>query len=452
MALDSISPLDGRYLKDLNDLCLYVSESALIRYRAEVEIRWLLCMSHTEAITHVRAFTDEETATLQSWMDDFSEADATRVKEIESTTRHDVKAIEYFVKERLQETSMADLIESIHFGCTSEDINNLSHAMMLRDSVHKVWLPSAKQLIADVTAVAQNNADATMLAHTHGKPSTPTVMGKELAVFVHRWKRQLAQIESQEFLGKFNGATGCYNSHVIAYPNADWDAIARGFVESMGLTFNPLTTQIESHDYVAELFHGIVRFNNITLDFDRDAWTYISMGYFKQKVVKTEVGSSIMPHKVNPIDFENSEANLGLSNSILDHLSSKLAVSRLQRDLSDSSALRNLGVGIGYATLALKSAIRGVSRITVDRAALSADLDGRWEVLAEAVQTVMRKNQMDNPYETLKQLTRGESITEADITGLVESLEIDPEDKARLLSLTPSGYIGRAKELMSLIG
>jgi adenylosuccinate lyase len=451
MALNSISPLDGRYLKDLNDLCQYVSESALIRYRAEVEIRWLLCMSDTEAITHVRAFTAEERATLQSWMDDFSEEDAARVKEIESTTRHDVKAIEYFVKELMQETTMVDLIESIHFGCTSEDINNLSHAMMLRDSIRNVWMPTAKQLIADVTAVAQANKDATMLAHTHGQPATPTVMGKELAVFVHRWKRQLAQIESQEFLGKFNGATGCYNSHAIAYPDADWDAIAGGFVESMGLTFNPLTTQIESHDYVAELFHSLVRFNNITLDFDRDAWTYISMGYFKQKVVKTEVGSSIMPHKVNPIDFENSEANLGLSNSILDHLSSKLAVSRLQRDLSDSSALRNLGVGIGYATLALKSAIRGVSRITVDRAALSADLDNSWEVLAEAVQTVMRKNQVDNPYETLKQLTRGESITEADIKGLVESLDIDPDDKARLLSLTPPGYIGRAKELIAII-
>jgi adenylosuccinate lyase len=351
----------------------------------------------------------------------------------------------------LKETSMADLIESVHFGCTSEDINNLSHGMMLRDSILKVWLPAAKQLIADVTALALANRDAIMLAHTHGQPATPTAMGKELAVFVHRWNRQLAQIESQEFLGKFNGATGCYNSHVIAYPDADWDAIARGFVESLGLTFNPLTTQIESHDYIAEIFHCLVRFNNITLDFDRDAWTYISMGYLKQKVVKSEVGSSIMPHKVNPIDFENSEANLGLSNSVLDHLSSKLAVSRLQRDLSDSSALRNIGVGIGYATLALKSAIRGVSRVSVDRAALSAHLDDSWEVLSEAIQTVMRKNQIDNPYETLKQLTRGESITESDIKGLIESLDIDPEDKARLMSLTPSGYIGRAKELLDLV-
>jgi adenylosuccinate lyase len=452
MALDSISPLDGRYLKDLKDLCLYVSESALIRYRVEVEVRWLLCMSQTEAITHVRAFTDEETKRLNALMEGFAEADAARVKEIESTTRHDVKAVEYFVKEQLEGTSLEDVVESIHFGCTSEDINNLSHGMMLRDSIQNVWLPTARQLIADVTAVANANRDATMLAHTHGQPATPTVMGKELAVYISRWKRQLAQIESQEFLGKFNGATGCYNSYAIAYPDADWDAIARGFVESMGLTFNPLTTQIESHDYIAEAFHTIVRFNNITLDFDRDAWTYISMGYFKQKVVKTEVGSSIMPHKVNPIDFENSEANLGLSNSVLDHLSSKLAVSRLQRDLSDSSALRNIGVGIGYATLALKSAIRGVSRITVDQAALSADLDNSWEVLAEAVQTVMRKNQVDNPYETLKQLTRGESITEADIRGLVESLDIDENDKARLLALTPNGYIGRAKELIDLIG
>ena len=451
MALDSISPLDGRYLKDLKDLCLYVSESALIRYRVEVEIRWLLCMSQTDAITHVRTFTAEENEFLQRLMNDLREADAARVKEIELTTRHDVKAVEYFVKEKLEGSSLSDVIESIHFGCTSEDINNLSHAIMLRDSIHKIWLPSAKQLVADVTAVANDSRDAAMLAHTHGQPATPTVMGKELAVFVHRWNRQIKQIESQEFLGKFNGATGCYNSYAIAYPDADWDTIARGFVESMDLTFNPLTTQIESHDYIAETFHALVRFNNITLDFDRDAWTYISMGYFKQKVVKTEVGSSIMPHKVNPIDFENSEANLGLSNSVLDHLSSKLAVSRLQRDLSDSSALRNIGVGIGYATLALKSAIRGVSRITVDKSALSTILDNSWEVLAEAVQTIMRKNRVDNPYETLKQLTRGESITESDIKELVESLDIDPGDKARLLSLTPGAYIGRARELIDLI-
>ncbi|MCH2663551.1 adenylosuccinate lyase [bacterium] len=451
MALDSISPLDGRYLKDLKDLCLYTSESGLIRYRVEVEIRWLLCMSQTKAITHVRPFSAEETTTLHTWMDDFSEEDAARVKEIDATTRHDVKAVEYFVKEKLEKTSMADVIESVHFGCTSEDINNLSHAMMLRDSIQKVWLVSARQLIADVTELAEENRDATMLAHTHGQPATPTVMGKELAVFVGRWTRQLKQIEEQEYLGKFNGATGCYNSYTIAYPDADWDGITRGFVESMGLTFNPLTTQIESHDYIAEIFHSIVRFNNITLDFDRDAWTYISMGYFKQKIVKTEVGSSIMPHKVNPIDFENSEANLGLSNSVLDHLSSKLAISRLQRDLSDSSALRNVGVGIGYTTLALKSAIRGISRISVDQAALSADLDNSWEVLAEAVQTVMRKNKVDNPYETLKQLTRGESITESDIKSLIGSLDIDPNDKARLLSLTPNGYIGRAKDLIDLI-
>ena len=451
MALDSISPLDGRYLKDLKDLCLYVSESALIRYRVEVEVRWLLTMSQSDAITHVRPFTDEETAALNGMMDGFSDDDAARVKEIESTTRHDVKAVEYFIKERLEGTSLADIVESIHFGCTSEDINNLSHAMMLRDSIQKVWLPSARQLIEDVTALAKENRDATMLAHTHGQPATPTVMGKELAVFVARWNRQLAHIEAQEFLGKFNGATGCWNSYAIAYPDADWDGISRGFVESMGLSYNPLTTQIESHDYIAEIFQAIMRFNNVTLDFDRDAWTYISMGYFKQKVVKTEVGSSIMPHKVNPIDFENSEANLGLSNSVLDHLASKLAVSRLQRDLSDSSALRNVGVGIGYATLALKSAIRGVSRISVDQAALAADLDDSWEVLAEAVQTVMRKNQVENPYETLKQLTRGESITEADIRSLVESLEIDADDKARLLALTPKGYVGRAKDLIDLI-
>ncbi|MBN2418501.1 MAG: adenylosuccinate lyase, partial [Deltaproteobacteria bacterium] len=349
MAIKSISPLDGRYSKNAEPLAAYFSEWGLIRYRIHVEIEWLIMMSERPEISHVRGLADTEKVFLRNIVSVFDDEKALKVKEIEDRTRHDVKAVEYYIKNAIQGSSLEDLGESIHFCCTSEDINNLAHALMLRDGMNNEWLPLAEDMLDKLSAIAEEARDIAMLARTHGQAATPTTTGKELAVFIHRWKRQLAQIRAIEYLGKFNGAVGCYNAHCAAYPDAPWEDIAGAFVERLGLTFNPLTTQIESHDYMAELFHAIMRFNNITMDFDRDMWTYISLGYFKQKVVSSEVGSSVMPHKVNPIDFENSEANIGISNALLDHLASKLPVSRLQRDLTDSSAIRNVGNAIGHS-------------------------------------------------------------------------------------------------------
>jgi adenylosuccinate lyase len=347
--------------------------------------------------------------------------------------------------------SLSDVLEFIHFSCTSEDINNLSYALMLKHGIKDVWLPAAQTLVDTVTAMAEEEKSIPMLAHTHGQSASPTTAGKELAVFVYRWNRQLKQIRAQEYLGKFNGAVGNYNAHSIAYPNADWENIARSFIEGLGLTFNPLTTQIESHDYVAETFHAMTRFNNILLDFDRDMWLYISLGYFKQKAIAGEVGSSTMPHKINPIDFENSEANLGLSNAVLDHLANKLPISRLQRDLSDSSAQRNIGTGIAHAQIAITYTLKGLRKTVVNREELAGDLEHAWEVLAEAVQTVMRKNGHANSYDKLKAITRGKGITEEDMRSFIEGLELPADDKKRLLALTPSTYFGIAPALVDHI-
>ncbi|HEX8237485.1 MAG TPA: adenylosuccinate lyase [Abditibacteriaceae bacterium] len=448
MSLQAISPLDGRYAEQTAALSSSFSEAALIKFRVLVEVRWLLALSGQPEIAEVRAFSAEEQATLQRIVDEFIEADAERVKEIERTTRHDVKAVEYYIKEELAQTSLHDVSEWVHFACTSEDINNLSHALMLQGGIQKVWLPRAQELVDTVAAMAQEFASTPMLARTHGQTASPTTVGKELAVFVHRWQRQLKHIAAQEYLGKINGAVGNFNAHVAAYPNVDWPAFAQRFVESLGLTYNSLTTQIESHDYMAELFQSLMRFNNVLLDFDRDLWTYISMGYFKQKVVAGEVGSSTMPHKVNPIDFENSEANIGLSNAVLDHLANKLPVSRLQRDLTDSSAIRNMGVGVAYSLIALGSALRGLKKLSLDERVLANDLDNSWEVLGEAVQTVMRKAGLQNPYEKLKELTRGEKIDAVKMRNFVESLELPAEDKARLLQMTPGSYTGLAAQLV----
>lgn len=448
MSLQSISPLDGRYAEQTSALSVYFSEAALIKFRVLVEVRWLLALSELPDIAEVRAFSADEQATLQRIAEEFSEAAAERVKEIERTTRHDVKAVEYFIKEKLADTSLHSVSEWVHFACTSEDINNLAHALMLQGGIQKIWLPRAQELVDAVAVLAQQHAAVPMLARTHGQTASPTTVGKELAVFVHRWQRQLKQIAAQEYLGKINGAVGNFNAHAAAYPGVDWPAFAQRFVESLGLTYNPLTTQIESHDYMAELFQSLMRFNNVLLDFDRDVWTYISMGYFKQKVVAGEVGSSTMPHKVNPIDFENSEANIGLSNAVLDHLASKLQVSRLQRDLTDSSAIRNMGVGVAYSFVALGSALRGLKKLSLDERVLANDLDNSWEVLGEAVQTVMRKAGLQNPYEKLKELTRGEKIDEAKMRNFVESLELPAEDKARLLQMTPGSYVGLAAQLV----
>ncbi|MFC1533639.1 adenylosuccinate lyase [Thermodesulfobacteriota bacterium] len=451
MSIKSISPVDGRYSSLTGPLSDFFSEWALIKYRLHVEIEWLIMMSKLTEITHVRALTGSEEESLRSIVAEFDEGKAMRVKDIEEITRHDVKAVEYYIKERLKDTPFEDLSESIHFCCTSEDINNLAYGLMLKDGIRNEWLPLAQILVEKVTELATSMRKIPMLARTHGQAATPTTMGKELAVFVYRWQRQLNQVVRAEYLGKFNGAVGCYNAHYIAYPNAPWEEVSRSFVESLGLTFNPMTTQIESHDYMAELFHALIRFNNITVDFNRDMWTYISLGYFCQKGIKGEVGSSVMPHKVNPIDFENSEANIGVSNSILNYLASKLTVSRLQRDLTDSSALRNIGTAVGHSFVALKSAMLGLDRVVVDEKTIQADLNDSWEVLSEAVQTTMRKACLKNPYEQMKDLTRGKKITHEDIRSFIRTLELPDEDKDRLLALTPDTYIGCAPDLINNI-
>lgn len=443
--LDALSPLDGRYAAATRGVAAHFSEAALIKARVRVEIEWLLMLSRRAEIAEVRAFTAGEEAVLRSLVDEILPS---RVKEIESVTRHDVKAVEYAIKEKLDGTSLVDVKEWVHFACTSEDINNLAHGLMLRGGIRQAWLPLARDVVDTTFALAEKHAALPLLARTHGQTASPTTVGKEIAVFVRRWRRALQQIEETQYLGKINGAVGNWNAHTAAYPDAPWQEISRMFVQSLGLTYNPLTTQIEAHDYMAELFDALARFNTILLDFDRDIWTYISLGYFKQKVVAGEVGSSTMPHKVNPIDFENSEANLGLANAIFTHLAGKLPVSRLQRDLTDSSALRNMGVGIGYSAVALSSVLRGLKKLEANEAKLAADLDEAWEVLGEAVQTVMRKAGHANPYEKLKELTRGARITAATMREFIDGLELPAADKARLAALTPGSYIGLAPELV----
>ena len=445
--LEALSPLDGRYAAQTEPLRAFFSEAALIKFRVHVEIEWLLMLSQSDEVPGVRAFNLEEIKTLRRISAEFSEGDAARVKAIEKTTNHDVKAVEYFLKEQLENTSLEEVREWIHFACTSEDINNLAHGLMLQGGVREVWMPAANAVVNEVSALAGEWMEVPMLARTHGQSASPTTVGKELAVFVARFSRQLEAIGNQEYLGKINGAVGNFNAHTSAYPDADWPGIARDFVGSLGLIYNPLTTQIESHDGIAELFQGLMRFNTIGIDLARDIWTYVSQGYFRQRVVAGEVGSSTMPHKVNPIDFENAEANLGLGNAMLDHLANKLPVSRLQRDLTDSSALRNMGVGVGYSLVALKSLLRGLGKLELNEAALSADLENAWETLAEPIQTVMRKVGIANPYEKLKELTRGAKMDESSMRAFVESLELPEDDKARLLNMTPASYVGLAARL-----
>ena len=448
----AITPLDGRYATQVSGLADHLSEWALIKRRVQVEVEWLLEMAGCADIADMRALTASEQALLHGLVDDFDDDAAMQVKRIERTTNHDVKAVEYYIREKLAGTSMEDVCEWVHFCCTSEDINNLSHALMVKGALEEEWLPQARALVDSVAALADANADTALLARTHGQAASPTTLGKELAVFVYRWRRQIRQIENAEYLGKFNGAVGSYNAHAIAYPNADWHGIARGFVERLGLRHNPLTTQIEPHDYLAEIFHALIRFNTVMLDYDRDMWSYISLGVFRQKAVEGEVGSSTMPHKVNPINFENSEANVGISSALLEHLATKLPVSRLQRDLTDSSALRNLGPAIGHSLVGLKAAMRGLRQVAVDEDLLAAELDDAWEVLAEAVQTVMRKQGAGDAYEMLKGFTRGRSVTGDDMRAFVGGLELPPDDKKRLMALTPAGYTGIAGELVVRMG
>ncbi len=450
-ALTAVSPIDGRYGSKTEELRSVFSEFALIQRRVAVEVAWLKALCACPQIPEARPLTDQESAMIQAIADTFTVEDAARVKAIEATTNHDVKAVEYFIKECIREGSCADLSEFVHFACTSEDINNLAHALMLRDGLAPLRA-CQDELTARLAAFALETKDAPMLARTHGQPASPTTLGKEIAVFVHRLRRQAAQIDAIVLPAKLNGAVGNFNAHLSACPAVDWPALARGVIEDVfGLQQTALTTQIESHDGMAELFDAIARWNTVLIDLDRDIWSYISLGYLGQKTVKGEVGSSTMPHKVNPIDFENSEGNLGLANAIFAHLSAKLPVSRLQRDLTDSTVLRNMGVGFGYSLIAYKAAIRGVGKITLNPSRLAEDLDGAWEVLAEPVQTVMRKLGRENPYEQLKELTRGEKVDAATMQRFIESLDLPAADQARLAALTPSTYIGIAAQLAELI-
>ena len=447
--LTALSPLDGRYQSKVEALRPFFSEFALIRYRVRVEVEWLKALSHESAIEEIAPFSAATISVLDEVAATFSVADAMQVKVIEARTNHDVKAIEYWLQERFAANAEVQrAAEFIHFACTSEDINNLSYALMLRDALDAVIVPALTRLESELRQLAHQLADVPMLSHTHGQPASPTTLGKEMANVYYRLKRARQRVEAVELLGKINGAVGNYNAHLSAYPEIDWEAFAKRFVENLGLAFNPYTIQIEPHDYLAELCDALARFNTILIDLDRDLWGYISLGYFRQRVNAGEVGSSTMPHKVNPIDFENSEGNLGLANALLRHLAEKLPVSRWQRDLTDSTVLRNLGVAFGYALLAYESCLRGLGKLEVNRAALAADLDAAWEVLAEPIQTVMRRYGIANPYEQLKQLTRGkDGIDQSALRSFIEGLAIPKDAKEALLRLTPATYIGMAAKL-----
>lgn len=448
----ALSPLDGRYASKLDPLRTVFSEYGLIARRLEVEVRWLQKLADTSGIPEVKPLSDTSIAHLEAVLAAFSSESASEVKAIERTTNHDVKAIEYFLKDAIaSDTALADASEFVHFACTSEDINNLSHALMLRDGI-PVLTTEMRAIIDGIDALASEHASLPMLSRTHGQTASPTTLGKEMANVSVRLRRQLQSVESVKPLGKFNGAVGNYNAHLSAYPDVDWPTVSREFVESLGLEWNPMTTQIEPHDYMAELFQAITRFNTILLDFDRDVWSYISLGYFKQKTVAGEIGSSTMPHKVNPIDFENSEGNLGLANAILAHLSEKLPISRWQRDLTDSTVLRNMGVGFGYSLLAYTSTLKGISKLQVNPQRLAEDLDNAWEVLAEPIQTVMRRYGIPEPYEKLKALTRGQAITQETLQSFVSILELPEDVKQDLMQLTPSGYVGLAESLTDTWG
>ena len=444
-ALTAVSPIDGRYGNKTDALRPIFSEYGLIRCRVEVEIRWLQRLAEHEDIVEVPVFSEETNKLLNDIVDNFGEEQANAIKEIERTTNHDVKAVEYFIKEQFKGNAELEAVtEFVHFACTSEDINNLSHGLMLKQGRNDVLVPSLKALVNAIADLSIEHAAVPMLSRTHGQTASPTTVGKELANVAARLQRQIEQIESVPLLGKINGAVGNYNAHLSAYPNTDWEANAKTFVESLGLSWNPYTTQIEPHDYIAELFDAISRFNTILLDFDRDVWGYISLGYFKQKTIAGEVGSSTMPHKVNPIDFENSEGNLGIANAVFNHLAAKLPVSRWQRDLTDSTVLRNMGVGFGYSVMAYAATMKGIGKLQINEAALSADLDNAWEVMAEPIQTVMRRYAIEEPYEKLKALTRGQTITQEVMEAFVAKLDIPEEAKQALSSLTPSSYIGNA--------
>ncbi|WP_312750172.1 adenylosuccinate lyase [Psychrobacter sanguinis] len=449
-ALTALSPIDGRYASKADSLREHLSEFGLIKARVTVEIRWLQALADNDAITELAKFDAETNDFLNAIVDNFSEADAQAIKDIEKTTNHDVKAVEYFIKDKFRgNAKLEDSLEFIHFACTSEDINNLSYALMLKDS-REIVVEKLQAVTDSIVALAKEHATQPMLSRTHGQTASPTTLGKEMANVAYRLARQIKQINQVELLGKINGAVGNYNAHLSAYPEVDWTAHAQSFItERLGLTFNPYTTQIEPHDYIAELFDAVRRFNTVLIDYNRDIWQYISLGYFKQKLKEGEVGSSTMPHKVNPIDFENSEGNLGVANAMLAHLGEKLPISRMQRDLSDSTVLRNIGVGLAQSMIAYDACLKGIGKLEVNPEKLDSDLDNAQEVLAEPIQTVMRRYRVENPYEKLKALTRGQAMTREKMLEFVNGNELDavPEaDKKRLLELTPATYIGNADE------
>ena len=449
-ALTALSPIDGRYASKADSLREHLSEFGLIKARVTVEIRWLQALADNDAITELAKFDAETNDFLNAIVDNFSEADAQAIKDIEKTTNHDVKAVEYFIKDKFRgNAKLEDSLEFIHFACTSEDINNLSYALMLKDS-REILVAKLQEVTDSIVALAKEHAKQPMLSRTHGQTASPTTLGKEMANVAYRLARQIKQINEVELLGKINGAVGNYNAHLSAYPEVDWTAHAQSFItERLGLVFNPYTTQIEPHDYIAELFDAVRRFNTVLIDYNRDIWQYISLGYFKQKLKEGEVGSSTMPHKVNPIDFENSEGNLGVANAMLAHLGEKLPISRMQRDLSDSTVLRNIGVGLAQSMIAYDACLKGIGKLEVNPERLDSDLDNAQEVLAEPIQTVMRRYRVENPYEKLKALTRGQAMTREKMLEFVSGNELDavPDaDKKRLLELTPATYIGNADE------
>ncbi|NOR51919.1 MAG: adenylosuccinate lyase [Gammaproteobacteria bacterium] len=446
-SITAVSPIDGRYGSKTDALRPIFSEFGLIHHRVLVEVRWLQMLANNPAIAQVPAFGEKTNNQLNHIVEKFTVEDAQRVKNIERTTNHDVKAVEYFLKEKIEGNSELEAVsEFIHFACTSEDINNLSHALMLREARTQIMLPAMDEVIDAITKLAHDLAEVPLLSRTHGQPASPSTMGKEMANVAYRLKRQRQQLVAIPILGKINGAVGNYNAHLASYPEIDWQAEAENFVTSLGIDWNPYTTQIEPHDYIAEMFDCVARFNTILIDFDRDIWAYISNGYFKQRTIEGEIGSSTMPHKVNPIDFENSEGNLGLANAVFQHLASKLPISRWQRDLTDSTVLRNLGVGVGYALIAYSSTMRGISKLEINEATLSADLDGNWEVLAEPIQTIMRRYGIEKPYEKLKELTRGKRVDAEGMAQFIDSLELPDEVKVEMKQWTPANYIGNAIE------
>ena len=446
-SLTAISPIDGRYAEKTFELREIFSEYGLIRYRVQVEIRWLLALAAHSGIREVPALPAAARKRLEQIAENFGLADAQRVKTIEDTTNHDVKAIEYYLKEKISGTrELAELKEFIHFACTSEDINNLAYALMLKDGRDQAVLPALDRTIKAIADLARRYGEQPMLARTHGQPASPTTLGKEMAVFAQRLRRQRKQLAAVEILGKINGAVGNFNAHLAAYPSVNWRKLSEDFLDDLGLAPSPATTQIEPHDWIAEYFHALSRINTILIDFCRDVWGYVSLGYFVQKTVPGEVGSSTMPHKVNPIDFENAEGNLGLANALFEHLAAKLPISRWQRDLTDSTVLRNLGVGVAHSLISYQSIDKGIRKLQADAWRMSRDLDDNWEVLAEAIQTVMRRHGLPEPYEQLKRYTRGKKVGKEALRAFVQSLDLPEKDKKRLLAMTPAEYVGDAAE------